>query len=83
MDDRHERGVAAYASQLGVRPDEVEAWFTQRMGERFGREAINAAADARLVSGEQVRGSPVMMSLIFTSGLLMPRSWRTSLVLRS
>ena len=46
MDDRHERGVAAYASQLGVRPDEVEAWFAQRMGERFGREAINAAAGA-------------------------------------
>lgn len=46
MDDRYERGVAAYASQLGVRPDEVEAWFAQRMGERFGREAINAAAGA-------------------------------------
>ena len=46
MDDRHERGVAAYASQLGVRPAVVVAWFTQRMGERFGRVAINAAAGA-------------------------------------
>ena len=46
MDDRRERGVAAYASQFGLREDEVEAWFAERMGERFGREAINAAAGA-------------------------------------
>lgn len=46
MDDRYERGIAAYASQLGIPPDEVEAWFAERMGERFGREAINAAAGA-------------------------------------
>jgi len=46
MDDRRERGVAAYASQLGLREDEVEAWFAERMGERFGAEAINAAAGA-------------------------------------
>ena len=46
MDDRRERGVAAYASQLGLREDEVEAWFAERMGERVGAEAINAAAGA-------------------------------------
>jgi 4-carboxymuconolactone decarboxylase len=46
MDDRRERGVAAYASQLGLREDEVEAWFAERMGRRFGTEAINAAAGA-------------------------------------
>jgi 4-carboxymuconolactone decarboxylase len=46
MDDRRERGIAAYASQLGLREDEVDAWFTKRMGERFGEEAINAAAGA-------------------------------------
>ena len=46
MDDRRERGIAAYSSQLGLRPDEVEAWFTERMGERFGGEAITAAAGA-------------------------------------
>lgn len=46
MDDRRERGLAAYASQLGLREDEVEAWFAERMGERFGSEAINAAAGA-------------------------------------
>ena len=46
MDDRRERGLAAYASQLGLPEDEVEAWFAERMGERFGQEAINAAAGA-------------------------------------
>jgi 4-carboxymuconolactone decarboxylase len=46
MDDRRERGIAAYASQLGLREDEVEAWFAERLGERFGGEAINAAAAA-------------------------------------
>ena len=37
MDDRHQRGVAAYASQLGIPEDEVEAWFAERMGERMRR----------------------------------------------
>lgn len=46
MDDRYQRGLEAYASQFGVQPDEVEAWFAERMGERFGGEAINAAAGA-------------------------------------
>jgi 4-carboxymuconolactone decarboxylase len=46
MDDRYERGLDAYASQFGVRPEEVPEWFAERMGERFGDEAINAAAGA-------------------------------------
>ena len=46
MDDRYERGLAAYASQFGLPRKDVEAWFAERMGERFGQEAINAAAGA-------------------------------------
>jgi 4-carboxymuconolactone decarboxylase len=46
MEDRYRRGLEAYASQFGVRPDEVEAWFAERLGARFGTEAINAAAGA-------------------------------------
>jgi 4-carboxymuconolactone decarboxylase len=46
MDDRYERGLEAYASQFGVSRDEVPAWFAERMGERFGTEAINAAGAA-------------------------------------
>jgi 4-carboxymuconolactone decarboxylase len=45
-DERYEDGVRAYASQLGIAPEEVPAWFAERFGERFGREAINAAAGA-------------------------------------
>jgi 4-carboxymuconolactone decarboxylase len=45
-DERYEHGVRAYASQLGIPPEEVPAWFAERFGERFGREAINAAAGA-------------------------------------
>ena len=45
-DERYERGLRAYASQFGIPPEEVPAWFADRFGERFGREAINAAAGA-------------------------------------
>jgi alkylhydroperoxidase/carboxymuconolactone decarboxylase family protein YurZ len=44
--DRYERGLKAYASQFGIDEAEVEAWFAKRHGERFGREAINAAGGA-------------------------------------
>jgi len=46
VNDRYERGLQAYASQVGIAKDEVEAWFAERHGERFGREAINAAGGA-------------------------------------
>ncbi|MDP9283615.1 MAG: carboxymuconolactone decarboxylase family protein [Actinomycetota bacterium] len=46
MTDRFERGLKAYASQFGIEETEVEAWFAERHGERFGNEAINAAGGA-------------------------------------
>lgn len=45
-DARYERGLDAYASQFGIPREEVPAWFAERFGERFGEEAINAAAGA-------------------------------------
>ena len=45
-DERFERGLRAYASQFGIPAEEVPAWFADRFGERFGREAISAAAGA-------------------------------------
>lgn len=45
-EERHERGVSAYASQLGIPPEQVPDWLTERFGERFGHEAVNAAAGA-------------------------------------
>ena len=44
--ERYESGLSAYASQFGIAPEEVPAWFAERFGERFGREAINAAGAA-------------------------------------
>ena len=46
MAERHERGLDAYASQLGIPREEVPTWFAERFGERFGEEAINAAGGA-------------------------------------
>ena len=44
--DRHERGLDAYASQLGIPREEVTAWFAEHFGERFAEEAINTAGGA-------------------------------------
>lgn len=48
MDERERwnRGLAAYASQFGIDRDEVPDWFRERLGDRFGTEAINAAGGA-------------------------------------
>ena len=45
-DDRYAKGLEAYASQFGIAPGEVPAWFAERYGERFGTEAINSAGGA-------------------------------------
>lgn len=44
--DRYERGLDAYASQVGIPRDEVPEWFAERFGERFAEEAINTAGGA-------------------------------------
>jgi 4-carboxymuconolactone decarboxylase len=44
--DRYERGLEAYASQLGIPPEDVPRWFEERFGRRFGEEAINTAGGA-------------------------------------
>src|SRR5947209_2906892 len=46
VDDRYERGLDAYASQFGIPREDVPQWFTDRYGEQFGTEAINAAGGA-------------------------------------
>lgn len=45
-DDRYERGLDVYASQFGIPREDVPAWFAERLGERFGVEAVQAAAGA-------------------------------------
>jgi 4-carboxymuconolactone decarboxylase len=44
--ERYERGLDAYASQFHIGRDQVEPWFRERFGNRFGEEAINAAGGA-------------------------------------
>ena len=74
MDDRRERGLAAYASQLGLREDEVEAWFAERMGDRFGQEAINAAAGAWVHDCLSLRDrSLVVVAALVTQGAVDER----------
>ena len=44
--DRLEQGLEAYASRFQIAPDQVAAWFAERVGARFGEEAIYSAAGA-------------------------------------
>jgi 4-carboxymuconolactone decarboxylase len=45
-DERYEQGLNAYASQFGIPREQVPDHLAERFGERFGREAINAAGGA-------------------------------------
>lgn len=71
MTDRYERGLKAYGSQFGIEETEVEAWFAERHGERFGKEAINAAGGAW--SGDELslrdRSVVVVTALITLGGV--------------
>jgi 4-carboxymuconolactone decarboxylase len=44
--DRYESGLDAYASQFQIARNQVADWFAERVGERFGEEAIYSAARA-------------------------------------
>jgi 4-carboxymuconolactone decarboxylase len=43
---RYQRGLRAYASQFRIPPEQVPAWFAGAVGDRFGQEAIQSAANA-------------------------------------
>jgi alkylhydroperoxidase/carboxymuconolactone decarboxylase family protein YurZ len=43
---RYQRGLQAYASQFHIPPDQVPAWYAGAVGDRFGEEAIQSAANA-------------------------------------
>jgi 4-carboxymuconolactone decarboxylase len=65
-DERYARGLDAYASQFGIRPDEVPGWFAERFGARFGEEAINSAAGAWVDDDLSLRDR----SLVFVAALV-------------
>lgn len=43
---RYQRGIQAYASQFHIPPGQIPAWFADTVGDRFGEEAIQSAANA-------------------------------------
>lgn len=71
VDDRYERGLEAFASQLGVPREQVRPWFVERFGEGFAEEAINAAggvwADGALSLRD--RSLAVIAALIVQGGV--------------
>lgn len=74
MDERYERGLDAYASQFGIPREDVPAWFVERMGERFGNEAINAAASAWVEDCLDLRDrSLIVVAALVTQGGLDAR----------
>ncbi len=70
-DSRYERGIDAYADQFGVSRHDVEPWFRERYGERFGEEAINAAGGAWTADELSLRDRSlvVIAALIAQSGV--------------
>lgn len=74
MDERYERGLDAYASQFGIPREDVPAWFAERMGERFGTEAINAAAGTWVDDSLSLRDrSLIVVAALVTQGGLDAR----------
>jgi 4-carboxymuconolactone decarboxylase len=71
VNDRFERGLDVYASQFGISRDEVLPWFAEHTGERFGSEAINAAAAAWVNDclDLRVRSLVVVAALIAQGGV--------------
>ena len=79
--DRYERGLDAYASQFRIAREDVGAWFAERVGERFGEEAIHSAARAWDDDELSLRDrSLVVIAALITQGdaepqLRMHTSW--------
>jgi 4-carboxymuconolactone decarboxylase len=74
VDERYERGLDAYASQFGIPREEVAAWFAERLGERFGTEAITAAAGAWVDDCLSLRDrSLIVVAALVTQGGLEAR----------
>jgi len=68
-DRRYEAGLAVYASQFQIPPDEVASWFAEHVGERFGEEAILSGAGAWVDDELSLRDrSLVVIAALITQG---------------
>ena len=67
--ERYERGLDVYASQFQIPRDEVASWFSERVGARFGEEAILSAAGAWVDDELSLRDrSLVVVAALITQG---------------
>lgn len=68
-DRRYQAGLAVYASQFQIPREEVASWFAERVGERFGAEAILSAAGAWVDDELSLRDrSLVVVAALITQG---------------
>jgi len=73
--DRRSRGIAAYASQFGIEPGEVEPQMRALLGARMAEEAIQSAGGSAWADDElslRDRSIAVVTALI-TQGGVEPR----------
>jgi 4-carboxymuconolactone decarboxylase len=70
--ERRERGIAAYASQFGVAPEEVFPRMAELLGERMAEEAIESAGGTAWRADElslRDRSIVVLAALITQGGV--------------
>ena len=67
-DRRYEQGLAAYASQFQIPPEQVAPWFAARVGARFGEETILAAGGAWRADELRLRDRSLVVAALITQG---------------
>jgi 4-carboxymuconolactone decarboxylase len=68
-DDRYERGVEVFASQLAIPREHVSSSLTEQYGTRFATQAINANADAWTDDDLSLRDrSLIVVAALITQG---------------
>lgn len=73
-EDRWAKGLDAYASQFGLRPEEVFDVMQARFGAPMAREAINAAAGAWSANALSLRDrSLVVLAALAAQGVVEAR----------
>lgn len=71
---RYEQGLEVYASQFQIPREEVASWFAERVGERFGKEAILSAAGVWVDDELSLRDrSLVVVAALITQGGAEPQ----------
>lgn len=68
-EQRYEQGLEVYASQFQIPREEVAAWFAERVGEHFGKEAILSAAGVWVDDELSLRDrSLIVVAALITQG---------------